>query len=146
MEELLLKNQLCFPLYATSKEITRYYTPLLKPLDLTYTQYLVLLVLWERKQITMKELGQILCLDSGTLTPVIKKLTGKQYITRKRDDTDERVSILSLTEQGFLLRDQAKDIPEKILDFLPLDEEELSMLLHLTKKMLKNFNKEQDAR
>ncbi|MDB7102796.1 MULTISPECIES: MarR family winged helix-turn-helix transcriptional regulator [Enterococcus] len=146
MEELLLKNQLCFPLYATSKEITRYYAPLLKPLDLTYTQYLVLLVLWERKQITMKELGQILCLDSGTLTPVVKKLASKQYITRKRDDSDERVSILSLTEDGQALQDQAKDIPEKILDFLPLEEEELAMLLYLTKKMLKNFNKEQHAR
>ncbi|MBO1299433.1 MULTISPECIES: MarR family winged helix-turn-helix transcriptional regulator [unclassified Enterococcus] len=146
MEELLLKNQLCFPLYATSKEITRYYAPLLKPLDLTYTQYLVLLVLWERKQITMKELGQILCLDSGTLTPVVKKLASKQYITRKRDDSDERVTILSLTDAGQALQDQAKDIPEKILDFLPLEEEELAMLLYLTKKMLKNFNKEQHAR
>ncbi|MBO0462181.1 MarR family transcriptional regulator [Enterococcus sp. DIV1298c] len=146
MEELLLKNQLCFPLYATSKEITRYYAPLLKPLDLTYTQYLVLLVLWERKQITMKELGQILCLDSGTLTPVVKKLASKQYINRKRDDSDERVTILSLTDAGQALQDQAKDIPEKILDFLPLEEEELAMLLYLTKKMLKNFNKEQHAR
>jgi DNA-binding MarR family transcriptional regulator len=143
MEELYLENQLCFPLYATSKEIIKYYTPLLKPLGLTYTQYLVMLVLWENKQLTMKELGNLLCLDSGTLTPVVKKMADKGLLQRKRDTSDERITILSLSSKGQALETKAKDIPAKILAYLPLEEDELILLQKLTKKMLGNFRKNQ---
>ena len=139
MEDLYLENQLCFPLYATSKEIIRSYNPLLKPLDLTYTQYLVMLVLWENQQVTMKELGSLLCLDSGTLTPVIKKMADKGLLQRRRADKDERITILSLTSNGKTLEEKAKDIPAKILASLPLEPDELVLLQKLSKKMLTNF-------
>lgn len=139
MEDLYLENQLCFPLYATSKEIIRSYNPLLKPLDLTYTQYLVMLVLWENQQVTMKELGDLLCLDSGTLTPVIKKMADKGLLQRRRADKDERITILSLTSNGKALEEKAKDIPAKILASLPLEPDELVLLQKLSKKMLTNF-------
>ncbi|HGF7299791.1 TPA: MarR family winged helix-turn-helix transcriptional regulator [Enterococcus hirae] len=139
MEDLYLENQLCFPLYATSKEIIRSYNPLLKPLDLTYTQYLVMLVLWENQQVTMKELGSLLCLDSGTLTPVIKKMADKGILQRRRADKDERITILSLTFNGKALEEKAKDIPAKILASLPLEPDELVLLQKLSKKMLTNF-------
>ncbi|EMF0090424.1 MarR family transcriptional regulator [Enterococcus hirae] len=139
MEDLYLENQLCFPLYATSKEIIRSYNPLLKPLDLTYTQYLVMLVLWENQQVTMKELGSLLCLDSGTLTPVIKKMADKGLLQRRRADKDERITILSLTSNGKALEEKAKDIPVKILASLPLEPDELVLLQKLSKKMLTNF-------
>lgn len=139
MEDLYLENQLCFPLYATSKEIIRSYNPLLKPLDLTYTQYLVMLVLWENQQVTMKELGSLLCLDSGTLTPVIKKMAYKGLLQRRRADKDERITILSLTFNGKALEEKAKDIPAKILASLPLEPDELVLLQKLSKKMLTNF-------
>ncbi len=141
MEELYLENQLCFPLYATSKEIIKYYTPLLTPLGLTYTQYLVMLVLWENQQITMKKLGKTLCLDSGTLTPVIKKLTEKGYLTRTRDPLDERVAVVSLTDSGSKLAKQAEMIPSEIFAHLPLDPDELALLQKLTTKMLDHFRK-----
>ncbi|MEQ7187470.1 MarR family winged helix-turn-helix transcriptional regulator [Enterococcus hirae] len=139
MEDLYLENQLCFPLYATSKEIIRSYNPLLKPLDLTYTQYLVMLVLWENQQVTMKELGSLLCLDSGTLTPVIKKMADKGLLQRRRADKDERITILSLTSNGKDLEEKAKDIPAKIFASLPLEPDELVLLQKLSKKMLTNF-------
>ncbi|EMF0067492.1 MarR family transcriptional regulator [Enterococcus hirae] len=139
MEDLYLENQLCFPLYATSKEIIRSYNPLLKPLDLTYTQYLVMLVLWENQQVTMKELGSLLCLDSGTLTPVIKKMADKGLLQRRRADKDERITILSLTSNGKTLEEKARDIPAKILASLPLEPDELVLLQKLSKKMLTNF-------
>ncbi|EOS7952118.1 MarR family transcriptional regulator [Enterococcus hirae] len=139
MEDLYLENQLCFPLYAASKEIIRSYNPLLKPLDLTYTQYLVMLVLWENQQVTMKELGSLLCLDSGTLTPVIKKMADKGLLQRRRADKDERITILSLTSNEKALEEKAKDIPAKILASLPLEPDELVLLQKLSKKMLTNF-------
>ncbi|EMF0165700.1 MarR family transcriptional regulator [Enterococcus hirae] len=139
MEDLYLENQLCFPLYAASKEIIRSYNPLLKPLDLTYTQYLVMLVLWENQQVTMKELGSLLCLDSGTLTPVIKKMADKGLLQRRRADKDERITILSLTSNRKALEEKAKDIPAKILASLPLEPDELVLLQKLSKKMLTNF-------
>ncbi|EON3110062.1 MarR family transcriptional regulator [Enterococcus hirae] len=139
MEDLYLENQLCFPLYAASKEIIRSYNPLLKPLDLTYTQYLVMLVLWENQQVTMKELGSLLCLDSGTLTPVMKKMADKGLLQRRRADKDERITILSLTSNRKALEEKAKDIPAKILASLPLEPDELVLLQKLSKKMLTNF-------
>lgn len=139
MEDLYLENQLCFPLYAASKEITKYYMPLLKPLGLTYTQYLVMLVLWEKHQVTMKDLGKILCLDSGTLTPVIKKLAEKEYLTRARDTLDERIVRISLTDNGRILAKKAESIPSEIFAHLPLEPDELVLLQKLTTKMVNNF-------
>ncbi|WP_200781591.1 MarR family winged helix-turn-helix transcriptional regulator [Enterococcus faecium] len=143
MEDLYLVNQVCFPLYAASKEIIRHYTPLLKPLNLTYTQYLVMLVLWEKKKTSVKELGNDLCLDSGTLTPLLKKLAEKNYINRQRETGDERIVNVTLTPQGAALQKQAEGIPQKIKSYLPLEQEELDTLQHLTRKMLDNFHKDQ---
>ncbi|WP_275399930.1 MarR family winged helix-turn-helix transcriptional regulator [Enterococcus faecium] len=143
MEDLYLANQVCFPLYAASKEIIRHYTPLLKPLNLTYTQYLVMLVLWEKKKTSVKELGNDLCLDSGTLTPLLKKLAEKNYIKRQRETDDERIVNVTLTSQGVALQNQAEGIPQKIKSYLPLEQEELDTLQHLTRKMLDNFHQDQ---
>lgn len=143
MEDLYLVNQVCFPLYATSKEIIRHYIPLLKPLNLTYTQYLVMLVLWEKKKTSVKELGNDLCLDSGTLTPLLKKLAEKNYINRQRETGDERIVNVTLTAQGAALQKQAEGIPQKIKSYLPLEQEELDTLQHLTRKMLDNFHQDQ---
>ena len=143
MEDLYLVNQVCFPLYAASKEIIRHYTPLLKPLNLTYTQYLVMLVLWEKKKTSVKELGNDLCLDSGTLTPLLKKLAEKNYINRQRETGDERIVNVTLTPQGAALQKQAEGIPQKIKSYLPLEQEELYTLQHLTRKMLDNFHQDQ---
>ena len=143
MEDLYLVNQVCFPLYAASKEIIRHYTSLLKPLNLTYTQYLVMLVLWEKKKTSVKELGNDLCLDSGTLTPLLKKLEEKNYINRQRETGDERIVNVTLTAQGAALQKQAEGIPQKIKSYLPLEQEELDTLQHLTRKMLDNFHQDQ---
>ena len=143
MEDLYLVNQVCFPLYAASKEIIRHYTSLLKPLNLTYTQYLVMLVLWEKKKTSVKELGNDLCLDSGTLTPLLKKLAEKNYIKRQRETDDERIVNVTLTPQGAALQKQAEGIPQKIKSYLPLEQEELDTLQHLTRKMLDNFHQDQ---
>ena len=143
MEDLYLVNQVCFPLYAASKEIIRHYTPLLKPLNLTYTQYLVMLVLWEKKKTSVKELGNDLCLDSGTLTPLLKKLAEKNYINRQRETGDEIIVNVTLTPQGAALQKQAEGIPQKIKSYLPLEQEELDTLQHLTRKMLDNFHQDQ---
>ena len=143
MEDLYLVNQVCFPLYAASKEIIRHYTPLLKPLNLTYTQYLVMLVLWEKKKTSVKELRNDLCLDSGTLTPLLKKLAEKNYINRQRETGDERIVNVTLTPQGAALQKQAEGIPQKIKSYLTLEQEELDKLQHLTRNMLDNFHQEQ---
>ncbi|EGP5180814.1 MarR family transcriptional regulator [Enterococcus faecium] len=143
MEDLYLVNQVCFPLYAASKEIIRHYTSLLKPLNLTYTQYLVMLVLWEKKKTSVKELGNDLCLDSGTLTPLLKKLAEKNYINRQRETGDERIVNVTLTPQGAALQKQAEGIPQKIKSYLPLEQEELDTLQHLARKMLDNFHQDQ---
>ncbi|HAQ0329767.1 TPA: MarR family transcriptional regulator [Enterococcus faecium] len=143
MEDLYLVNQVCFPLYAASKEIIRHYTSLLKPLNLTYTQYLVMLVLWEKKKTSVKELGNDLCLDSGTLTPLLKKLAEKNYINRQRETGDERIVNVTLTPQGAALQKQAEGIPQKIKSYLPLEQEELDTLQHLTRKMLDIFHQDQ---
>ena len=110
-EALRLDNQLCFPLYACAKEIVRRYKPFLDEIDLTYTQYIVMMVLWEEREINVKELGSRLYLDSGTLTPVLKRLEQKGLITRQRDDKDERVLIVSITKEGDELKDKAVEIP-----------------------------------
>ena len=130
--ELLLDNQLCFPLYAASRAITRRYTPLLRELDLTYTQYITMMALWERDGVTVNELGGRLFLDSGTLTPLLKKLEGRGLIVRARDADDERRVIVSLTDEGRGLRERAATVPLAMmgcLDLEPADAQELKRLL-----------------
>ena len=111
---LKLENQLCFPLYVCSKEIVRRYKPYLDKLDLTYTQYITMMALWECKEINVKELGEKLYLDSGTLTPLLKKLETKGYIKRERSKSDERNLIVTITKDGEALKETAADIPQKI--------------------------------
>lgn len=135
-DSLKLENQLCFPLYVCSKEIIRRYKPLLDKLDLTYTQYITMMVLWEEKKLSVKELGRKLYLDSGTLTPLLKKLEHKGYITRTRSTKDERNLIIRITPAGENLRDKALSVPEEIRLCVNISEEESRMLYDLLHNML----------
>lgn len=137
---LKLENQLCFPLYACSKEIIRKYKPLLDELELTYTQYITMMVLWEKKEMNVKKLGDILFLDSGTLTPVLKKLEQKGYIKRNRATDDERNLIIKITEKGINLRKKAKDIPMEISKCVNLTQEEVASLYKILYKILDTVN------
>ncbi len=137
---LKLENQLCFPLYACSKEIIRRYKPFLDPLDLTYTQYIALMVLWEKKSVTVKALGDCLYLDSGTMTPVLKKLESKGYISRTRSTEDERSVVVSLTEKGGALKEQAMHIPGQLDECVKLSREEAAQLHSLLYKTLGTLN------
>jgi DNA-binding MarR family transcriptional regulator len=133
-EQLKLENQLCFPLYASSRLIVRLYSPVLEPLGLTYTKYIVMLALWEKDNIGLKELGDILFLDSGTLTPLLKKLEIQGFVTRERNLEDERNINIKLTEQGKALKELAKDIPGKIGSCINMSADnlkELHRLLHI---------------
>lgn len=130
---LKLENQLCFPLYACSKEIIRKYKPFLDPLGLTYTQYITLMALWEEDNVTVKSLGERLYLDSGTLTPLLKKMEGQNLIQRIRSADDERNVYIKLTEEGNLLKDKASSVPEQIGKCVSLSPEEavfLHQILH----------------
>ena len=121
---LKLENQVCFPVYVLSKEIIRKYRPYLDEIGLTYTQYIAMMVLWEEKKVNVKELGQRLYLDSGTLTPLLKSLESKGFVKRTRSDKDERVLIVSITDRGMNLREEALKIPPKIAACLKLDSDE----------------------
>lgn len=120
---LKLDNQICFSLYAVSREIIKLYKPILDEFNLTYTQYIVMLVLWEERKATVKHLGNRLHLDSGTLTPLLKKLEGMELITRYRDENDDRVVIAELTEKGSSLQEKAKDIPSKMMCNINISKE-----------------------
>ncbi|MCF2444859.1 MarR family transcriptional regulator [Dyadobacter sp. CY345] len=141
MELLKLSNQLCFPLYALSRKITSHYLPLLEKLGLTYPQYLVMLVLWEENGVSVKELGYKLMLDSGTLSPLLKKLEDRELITRKRLKEDERVVIISLTEMGEKLKEKGAEIPEQIKCSLELTDKELREMRTLATGLLDKINK-----
>ena len=136
---LKLENQLCFPLYACAKEVVKRYKPLLDEIDLTYTQYITMMVLWEHREMNVKELGRYLYLDSGTLTPVLKKLEQKGYVTRKRDTRDERVLNVAVTEAGMSLREKAVEVPAKIGGCVKMELEEAMQLQKILQKILKNF-------
>lgn len=135
-DALKLENQLCFPLYACAKEVVRLYKPLLDEIGLTYTQYIAMMVLWENDDITIKQLGEKLYLDSGTITPLVKKMEAQGLVSRARDVTDERSVIVTLTEQGQLLREKASEIPAKLVSCLPLIKEEATTLYTLLYKIL----------
>ena len=135
-EALRLENQLCFPLYACSRETIKLYKPFLDEIDLTYTQYIAMMVLWEKESVTVKELGEALYLDSGTLTPLLKKMEAKGIISRKRDEEDERSLIVSLTAEGEALKDRAVEVPQKMAQCVRLAPEEAQELYRLLYKLL----------
>ena len=138
-DSLRLENQLCFPLYACSKEIVRRYKPFLDEIDLTYTQYITMMVFWEHSEMNVKELGERLFLDSGTLTPVLKKLEAKEYISRTRSKDDERNLIVRITEKGEALKEQACSIPERMASCFSLEQEEAVALKNILDKLMKQF-------
>ena len=136
LEQLKLENQLCFPLYACSKAITRAYGPLLKQSGLTYTQYITMMALWENESMNVRELGNCLFLDSGTLTPLLKKLENKGYIKRSRSKEDERNLIVTLTDKGWDLREEMLSIPRSMASCVDLEPEEAADLYRLLYKIL----------
>ncbi len=136
-KQLLLENQLCFPLYACGRKIVAAYTPYLKPLGLTYTQYVVFMVLWEKESVNVGQLGSILHLDAGTLTPLLKTLEKEGYVTRERSKEDERVTLITITEKGNDLKEKCKGIPlELAKEGSPLTEEDAKELYRLLYKFL----------
>ena len=135
-DSLKLENQLCFPLYACSRQVIKKYRPFLDELNLTYTQYIAMMVLWEVQKINVKELGKRLFLDSGTLTPLLKNLEEKGYITRSRCKEDERVLFAELTEAGTTLKEKAADVPAKMTGCMNLTPEEAGQLYQLLYKAL----------
>ena len=135
---LKLENQLCFPLYAASREVIKQYRPFLAGLDLTYTQYIAMMVFWEEKLINVKELGKRLFLDSGTLTPVLKSLEAKGYVRRYRSTQDERVLMVEITPKGEALKELARDIPQQMAGCVSLSSEEALLLYQLLQKVLSN--------
>ena len=139
-DTLKIENQLCFPLYACSREIIKSYKPFLDEIDLTYTQYIAMMVLWERKTINVKAMGEILFLDSGTLTPVLKKLERKGFITRQRSAADERNLVVTITEAGDRLKEKAVTVPAEIARCSNLEPEEAATLYRILYKMLGNHH------
>ena len=135
-DPLLLDNQLCFPLYACARKVVNLYTPYFQPLGITYTRYLVFLVLWERDGISVRELGERLYLDSGTLTPLLKKMEEAGYLTRERSKADGRVVLVHLTEQGRALRAACAEIPLRLGGCLPISAEEAKVLHGLLYRIL----------
>ena len=137
--KMMLEDLRSFPLYASSKEIIRRYKPYLDPLDLTYTQYIALMVLWDKQKISVKALGECLYLDSGTMTPVLKKLEAKGYITRTRSVKDERSVEIELTERGKALQEETAYIPAEVRKCIKLTEEEDRQLYALLQKILRGL-------
>lgn len=141
-EGLKLKNQLCFPLYAASREVIKQYRPHLDALDLTYTQYIAMMVFWEEKKLSVKELGKKLLLDSGTLTPVLKSLESKGYVIRSRSKADERVLEVEITQKGEELKEAAAAVPPKVAGCVKLESHEAVELYRLLYKVLDALKEE----
>ncbi len=137
-EAMKLKNQLCFPLYAAARNVTNLYTPYLKPLGLTYTQYIVFLALWEKDGIPVEDLCETLMLDNGTISPLLKKMQQAGYIERTRSERDDRVVVITLTETGKALQGQAKDVPQKVASCFALLPEKAQTLYTLLYELLDN--------
>ena len=137
-EAMKLKHQLCFPLYAAARSVVSLYTPLLKPLGLTYTQYIVFLVLWEKDGITVGELCDRLMLDNGTISPLLKKMQQEGLIEKHRSEADDRVVLITLTEEGRALQDKAKDIPVNVAGCIDLPPEKAQTLYSLLYELLDN--------
>jgi len=141
---LRLENQLCFPLYACAKEVVRRYRPMLDELGITYTQYIAMMALWEHHSMSVKDLGALLCLDSGTLTPLLKKLEEKGFVERSRDIKDERVLIVTVTDSGMELREKALSVPGAIASCIPLSLEDATTLARILRTMMADFRKDLD--
>ena len=137
-EAMKLNNQLCFPLYAAARQVVSLYTPFLKPLGLTYTQYIVFLSLWEKDGVTVGDLGSKLYLDNGTLTPLLKKLQTQGYVDRNRAQDDERVVLITLTDKGRALREQVKEIPFKVASRFSYPVEDSIKLRELLYQLIEN--------
>ncbi len=143
-EAMKLANQLCFPLYAASRQVIGLYTPWLKPLGLTYTQYIVFLVLWEKDGITVGEICDRLMLDNGTLSPLLKKMQQAGYVERTRSEADDRVVVITLTEEGKALRERAKDVPGKVAGCIDLPPEKARQLYSLLYELLDSRRERND--
>lgn len=143
-ESMKLKNQLCFPLYAAARNVTGLYTPWLKPLGLTYTQYIVFLVLWEKDGVSVSEIGSRLMLDNGTLSPLLKKMEQAGYLERRRCREDDRVVEITLTDEGRALQEKAKEIPRKVAKCIDLPEEKARQLYALLYELLDNQKNNND--
>ncbi len=140
LPQLSLDSQLCFPLYAASRMVVNHYAPLLRPFGITYTQYFVLLALWETESATVGELCDRLFLDNGTMTPLLKKMERSGLIVRSRSTQDERVVTVHLTEKGWQLRDEIKNVPFQLQKTIPLNQSEAYNLYMLLRKLLSGFN------
>ena len=139
-ESLKLKNQICFPLYAASREIIKQYKPFLDEIDLTYTQYIAMMILWDKKTINVKQMGELLYLDSGTRTPLLKKLEAKGMLTRTRSKDDERNLDIAITSKGEQLKDKALTVPQKMAQCSKLEPEEAITLYRILYKILGEEN------
>ena len=139
-QHLKLDNQICFPVYALSREIMSRYRPLLDKLDITYPQYLVMLILWERQEQSVSQLGERLYLDSGTLTPLLKRLEQKRLVTRERSKEDERIVKIKLTSEGENLQKKAIHVPKQLFEYMKVPEEELTQLKNIIEKILSTLN------
>ena len=135
-DSLKLENQICFPLYACSKEVVKAYKPYLDKLDLTYTQYITMMVLWEHKELRIKEVGTYLYLDSATLTPVMKKLEQKGYVERRRSTKDERDLIVTITESGEALKEKAAEVPAQLAACIEMEPEKAKVLYELLYELI----------
>ena len=145
-EAMKLDNQLCFPLYAAARNVINLYTPLLKPLGLTYTQYIVLLVLWEKDGVSVTEIGERLMLDNGTLSPLLKKMEQAGYVERRRCRKDDRIVEITLTEAGRTLQEKAKDIPYHVASCIDLPTGKARTLYHLLYELLDNQKSKNNMR
>ena len=141
-EALKLKNQICFPLYACSKEVVKAYKPYLDELDLTYTQYITMMVMWEHRELRVKEIGKCLFLDSSTLTPLLKRLEEKGFVVRKRSSKDERDLIVTLTDSGGALKEKAVTVPERLSACVELDPQKAQALYTLLYEVLGKLTKQ----
>lgn len=139
-DALKLGNQLCFPLYVCSKEIVKRYKPFLDEIGLTYTQYITMMAVWEHEELSVKELGELLFLDSGTLTPVLKTLEKKGLLARKRSSEDERILIVTLTESGTKLKEQAVEVPFKMQSCMLIDEKDAAELYRILHTVMENIS------
>ena len=137
-DALKLDNQVCFPLYAAAREVTKLYRPYLDALNLTYTQYITMMVLWENRSCSAKKLGEKLYLDSGTLTPMLKKMEDKGYVSRVRSSVDERRVNVRLTEAGEKLKEEAREVPMAMGQCVNIDPDDAAKLVHLLRKVLAN--------
>lgn len=135
-DALKLDNQLCFPLYVCAKEIVKKYKPFLDEIDLTYTQYITMMAMWEHEELSVKELGEYLFLDSGTLTPVLKTLERKGFLSRKRSSEDERILVVTLSESGKELRERAVEVPFKMQSCMSIDEKDAADLYRILHKIM----------